>query len=46
MPTFKKIVKMYFKEKYCEVNKESNLIIANGPYNPRKLLKRSPNMQK
>jgi hypothetical protein len=30
---------MYLKVKYCKVNKESNLHIANGTYNPRKLPK-------
>jgi hypothetical protein len=34
MLVFMKILKMYLKEKYCEVNKESNLHIANGTYNP------------
>jgi hypothetical protein len=34
-----KILKMYLKIKYCEVNKESNLLTANGTYNPRKLPK-------
>jgi hypothetical protein len=41
-----KILKMYFKVKYCEVNKSSNLHIANGTYNPCLLLKRSQNIQK
>jgi hypothetical protein len=30
---------MYLKVKYCEVNKENNLHIANGTCNPRKLPK-------
>jgi hypothetical protein len=34
-----KILKMYLKVKYCEVNKESNLHIKNGTSNPCKLPK-------
>jgi hypothetical protein len=41
-----KILKMYLKVKYCEVNKESNLHIANGTYNPRKQPKRGQNIHK
>jgi hypothetical protein len=33
---FHEILKMYLKVKYCEMNKERNLHIANGTYNPRK----------
>jgi hypothetical protein len=32
MIIFMKILKMYLKIKYCEVNKESKLHIANGTY--------------
>jgi hypothetical protein len=39
MLIFMKILKMYLKIKYCEVNKERNKHIANGTYNPRKLPK-------
>jgi hypothetical protein len=41
-----KILKMFLKVKYCEVNKESDLNIANGTYNPRKLPKRGQNVQR
>jgi hypothetical protein len=34
------------KVKYCEVNKERNLHIANGTYNPCKLPKRGQNIHK
>jgi hypothetical protein len=34
-----KILKLYFKVKYCEVNNESNLHIANGTNSQRKLQK-------
>jgi hypothetical protein len=34
----------YLKVKYCEVNKESNLHIANSTYNPSKLSKRGQNI--
>jgi hypothetical protein len=37
---FMKSLKMYLKLKYFEVNNESNFHIANGGYNPNKLLKR------
>jgi hypothetical protein len=36
---------MHLKVKYCEVNNESYLHIADGTYNPRKLQKRGQNMQ-
>jgi hypothetical protein len=29
-----------FKVNYCEINKEINLLNANGTYNPRKFIKR------
>jgi hypothetical protein len=41
-----KVLKMNLKIKYCEVNKESNLHIAIGNYNPRKLPKRSKYVKK
>jgi hypothetical protein len=41
-----KILKMYLKVKYCEVNKENNLHIAIGDYNPVILLKMGKNIQK
>jgi hypothetical protein len=41
-----KILEMYFKVKYCEVNKLSNLHIAIGTYNPRKIAKSGQHMQK
>jgi hypothetical protein len=41
---FHESLNMYLKVKYCEVNKESNLHIANGMYNPRKLPKRGQNI--
>jgi hypothetical protein len=28
---------MYFNVKYCEVNKESTLLILNGTYSPHEL---------
>jgi hypothetical protein len=31
---------MYLKDKYCELNKGSNLHIANSTYNPLKLPKK------
>jgi hypothetical protein len=37
---------MYSKVKYYKVNDESNLHIANGTYNPRKLPKRGQNINK
>jgi hypothetical protein len=36
---FMEILTIYLKVTYCEVNKESNLHIANGTYNSRKLQK-------
>jgi hypothetical protein len=42
-----KILERYLKVKYQEVNKETNLHIAIGTYNPRKLPKsHQHNMQK
>jgi hypothetical protein len=35
-----KILKMYLKVNYCEVNKECNLHIAYCTYNPHKLTKK------
>jgi hypothetical protein len=35
---FMQCLKMYLKVQYCEVNKESNLQIANGLDNPCTLL--------
>jgi hypothetical protein len=37
---------MYLKVQCCEVTKGSNLRIANGNYNPRKLPKGCQDMQK
>jgi hypothetical protein len=37
---------MYLKVQCCEVTKGSNLLIANGNYNPRKLPKGCQDMQK
>jgi hypothetical protein len=37
---------MYSKVKYYEVNKDCNLDIAKGTYNPHKLPKGGQNMQK
>jgi hypothetical protein len=37
---------MYLKVNYNEVNKNSNLHIAIGTYNPRKLPKNGQHMQK
>jgi hypothetical protein len=36
---------MYLKEKLCEVNKESSLLIALNTYRPRLLQKRGQSMQ-
>jgi hypothetical protein len=36
---------MYLKVKYCEVDKENNLHIANSPCNPHKLPNRGQNKQ-
>jgi hypothetical protein len=41
-----KILEMYLKVKYCEVNKNSNLHLAIGTYNPIKLPKSGHHMQK
>jgi hypothetical protein len=41
-----KTLKMYLNVKYGEVNKESNLHIAKGTYNPRKFPKRGQNKHK
>jgi hypothetical protein len=41
-----KSLKMYVKLEYCEVNKESNLHIANGTCNLGKLPKGDKNMPK
>jgi hypothetical protein len=43
---FHENLKMYFKVKCCETNKESNLYIANDTYNQGKLPNRGQNMQK
>jgi hypothetical protein len=39
-------LKMFLKVKYCEVNKKSNLHIANSTHNPHKLPTRGQNVQK
>jgi hypothetical protein len=41
-----KILKLYFKVKDCEVNKENNLHIANSSCNPNKLLKEEVKIRK
>jgi hypothetical protein len=41
-----KILEMYLKVKYCKENKESNLYIAIGTDNPRKLTESGHPMQK
>jgi hypothetical protein len=38
-----KVLEMYLKVKYCEVNKLSYLHIAISTYNPRKLRKSGQN---
>jgi hypothetical protein len=40
MLIFMKILKMYLKVKYCELNKEINLHISNGTCNPHKTPKK------
>jgi hypothetical protein len=40
------ISKMYLKVKFCYVNKECNLHIVTGTYNPCKKPKTSPKIQK
>jgi hypothetical protein len=37
MQVFMKNFKIYLKVKYCEGNKDSNLHIAKGTYNPKKV---------
>jgi hypothetical protein len=41
-----KILEMYFKVKYCKVNRNSNLHIAIGTYNSRKLPNSGQHVQK
>jgi hypothetical protein len=45
MLIFMKILKMYLKVNYCELNKENRLHIANSSCNPHKLPKRGQNKQ-
>jgi hypothetical protein len=40
-----KILKMYLKINYCEVNKERNIHIAKGTYNTCKSPNRGQNIQ-
>jgi hypothetical protein len=39
------ILKMYLNIKYCEVNRENNLHIANSSCNPHQSTKRGQNKQ-
>jgi hypothetical protein len=41
-----KILKTFIKVKYCEMNKESNLLVVSDTFNPSKLPKRGQNMKK
>jgi hypothetical protein len=43
MIIFMEILKIHMKVKYCEVNIDINLRIANGAYNPRKVPTRGQN---